>query len=112
IGVIGDPKGNGQMKVYGFFGRFSSSVPTDLNVRSYGAQIQATSYNFSPSDTAQDPAVIGHPGAFFQGGSSAEPVQPNLKGIYQDEVSAAFDMLLDPTFPAGVHGTDRHLGRP
>ena len=37
-------------------------------------------------------------------------MQPNLKGIYQDEVSAGFDMLLDPSFSVGVKGMYRNLG--
>ena len=111
IGVIWDPKANGQMKVYGFYGRFYYTIPTDLNVRSYGAQVQAISYNFSPTDTAQDPTVIGHENAFFQGGAFAEPVQPDLKGIYQDEVSAGFEFLLDPSFSIGLKGTYRNLGQ-
>ena len=111
IGVIWDPKANGQMKVYAFYGRFYYSVPTDLNVRAYGAQTNGTSYNFDPVNTAQDPTVIGHETAFFQGGAFTEPVQPGIKGIYQDEYSAGMDFLLDPTLSIGVKGTYRNLGR-
>jgi TonB dependent receptor/Carboxypeptidase regulatory-like domain/TonB-dependent Receptor Plug Domain len=110
IGVIWDPNANGQMKIYAFYGRFYYSLPTDLNVRAYGAQTNGTSFNFDPVDTTQDPTVIGHETAFFQGGAFTEPVQPNLKGIYQDEVSAGFDMLLDPSFSVGVKGMYRNLG--
>src|SRR5262249_33224011 len=111
IGVIWDPKANGQMKVYAFYGRFYYSVPTDLNVRAYGAQINASTWNFDPIDTTQNANVIGHETAFFQGGVLAEPVDAGIKGIYQDEYSAGMDFLLDPTFSIGVKGTYRNLGR-
>jgi len=111
IGLIWDPRANGQMKVYAFYGRFYYSVPTDLNVRAYGAQTNGVSYNFDPVDTTQNPNVIGHETAFFQGGATTEPVQPGIKGIYQDEYSAGFDMLLDPTLSIGLKGTYRNLGR-
>jgi outer membrane receptor protein involved in Fe transport len=111
IGVIWDPKANGQMKVYAFYGRFYYSIPTDLNVRAYGAQTNGTSYNFDPVNTTQDPTVIGHETAFFQGGAFTEPVQPGIKGIYQDEYSAGLDFLLDPTLSIGLKGTYRNLGR-
>ena len=110
IGVIWDPNANGQMKIYAFYGRFYYSLPTDLNVRAYGAQTNGVTYNFDPVDTTQSPDVIGHETAFFQGGAFTEPVQPGLKGIYQDEVSAGFDMLLDPSFSVGVKGMYRNLG--
>jgi outer membrane receptor protein involved in Fe transport len=110
IGVIWDPNANGQMKAYAFYGRFYYSIPTDLNVRAYGAQTNGTSFNFDPISTVQDPTVVGHETAFFQGGSFTEPVQSGIKGIYQDEYSAGFDMLLDPTFSVGMKGTYRNLG--
>src|SRR4029077_8656924 len=111
IGVIWDPNANGQMKVYAFYGRFYYSLPTDLNVRAYGAQTGGVTYNFDPVNTTQSPDVIGHETAFFQGGATTEPVQPGIKGIYQDEYSAGFDMLLDPTLSIGLKGTYRNLGR-
>jgi hypothetical protein len=111
IGVIFDPKADGQMKAYAFFGRFYYTIPTDLNVRAYGNSTSATTWNTSPTDTIQDPNIIGHEVPFFQGGAFSEPVQPNLKGIYQDEYALGFDMLLDPSFSVGVKGTYRNFGR-
>ena len=111
IGFIWDPQGNGSSKVYGFFGRFYYAIPTDLNVRAYGAQTQVTTYNFSPTDTTQDPTVIGHTKPFVQGGAFTEPADAGLKGIYQDEYTVGFEKLLDPTLSVGVKGTYRTLGR-
>jgi outer membrane receptor protein involved in Fe transport len=111
LGIVWDPKNDGSMKVYAFGGRFYYALPTDLNIRSYGQQVQAITYNFSPTDTAQDPTVIGHATPFVQGGTFAEPHDASLKGIYQDEYSLGFEMLLDPTFSVGIKGEYRRFGR-
>ena len=55
IGVIWDPNADGQMKIYAFYGRFYYSLPTDLNVRAYGAQTGGTTYNFDPVDSDAGP---------------------------------------------------------
>ena len=113
VGVVWDPKNDGSMKAYAFYGRFYYGLPTDLNVRSYGHQLLATTYNFDPSgaDVTQDPNVIGHSTLHQQGGVFAEPHDAGLKGIYQDEYSLGFETLLDPTFSLGVKLEYRKLGR-
>jgi hypothetical protein len=111
IGFVWDPKGDGSAKVYGFFGRFYYSIPTDLNVRAYGAQTQVTTYNFSPTDTIQNTTVLGHEKPFIQGGAFTEPADAGLKGIYQDEFTVGVEKLLDPTLSLGLKGTYRTLGR-
>ncbi|HEY2796310.1 MAG TPA: TonB-dependent receptor, partial [Thermoanaerobaculia bacterium] len=111
VGVAWDVIGDGSSKLSASYGRFYFALPTDLNVRAYGAQTTATVYNYSsnPADIFQDPAA---PKLFnAQGGASTEPVQPGLKGIYNDEYSLGFDKAIDPTFAIGVKGTYRHLGR-
>lgn len=109
LGLIWDPQGNGASKVYGSVGRFYYAIPTDLNVRAYGAQTQATTYNFSPTDTAQDATVFGHSKPFIQGGAFTEPADAGLKGIYQDEYTAGIEKLLDPTLSVGFKITYRAL---
>jgi hypothetical protein len=111
LGVVWDPNADGRTKVYAFGGRFYYAIPTDLNVRAYGAQTQVTTFNFDPVDTIQDPAVIGHEHPFVQGGAFTEPADPGLKGIYQDEYTLGVERLLDPTFSIGLKGTYRNLGR-
>ena len=111
IGFVWDPKGDGSSKVYAFFGRFYYSIPTDLNVRAYGAQTQVTTFNFDPVDTIQNTSVIGHTKPFVQGGAFTEPADAGLKGIYQDEYTLGVEKLLDPTLSVGLKGTYRNLGR-
>src|SRR5262249_39127973 len=109
--VVWDPRNDGTMKVYGFFGRFYYALPTDLNVRSYGHQLFATTYNFDPISVAQDPSVIGHGTAHIQGGVFAEPHDEGLKGIYQDEFTIGVEKAIDPTFSIGLKGEYRRFGR-
>jgi outer membrane receptor protein involved in Fe transport len=115
VGVVWDPMNNGSMKIYAFGGKFYYALPTDLNVRSYGQQLFVATYNFNPGTTAadvtQDPNVIGHEQPHTQGGIFAEPHDDNLKGIYQDQFSVGFEMLLDPTFSVGIKGEYRRFGR-
>ncbi|HEY3202419.1 MAG TPA: TonB-dependent receptor, partial [Thermoanaerobaculia bacterium] len=110
IGVIWDPRADGTTKLYAFYGRFYYALPTDLNVRAYGAQSSYTTYNHDPVITTPDPTVFGHESPFFQGGAFTEPVDTNIKGIYQDEYTIGVEHLLDPTFSVGLKGTYRNLG--
>jgi|KBSSwiStaDraftv2_1062776.scaffolds.fasta_scaffold09525_4 outer membrane receptor protein involved in Fe transport len=126
IGVAWDVIGDGSSKLSASYGRFYFAVPTDLNVRAYGAQTTAQVFNYDPAFTSifQDPTAPKNTNV--QGGPFTEPVQgftpgcgqsgnpacqSTLKGIYNDEYSLGFDKAIDPTFAVGVKGTYRHLGR-
>jgi Carboxypeptidase regulatory-like domain/TonB dependent receptor-like, beta-barrel/TonB-dependent Receptor Plug Domain len=117
IGIAWDVMKDGSSKLSASYGRFYYALPTDLNVRAFGAQLIAVSCNFSA--TALDQAA-GCPRAFqIQGGAFTEPVQGTsglpgdepIKGIYQDEVTLGFDKAIDPTFALGARATYRTLGR-
>jgi hypothetical protein len=111
VGLAWDVIGDGTSKLAASYGRFYFAMPTDLNVRAYGAQTTATVWNYSnnPADIFQDPTAPRRTNV--QGGPFTEPVQDNIKGIYQDEYSLGFDKAIDPTFAVGVKGTYRHYGR-
>jgi hypothetical protein len=111
IGIAYDIVGDGSSKVSASAGRFYFALPTDLNVRSYGAQTTATTWNYDPdpNNIHQDPTAPKNLNR--QGGAVAEPFDKGLKGIYQDEYTIGFDKAIDPTFAVGVKGTYRHLGR-
>jgi hypothetical protein len=117
IGIAWDPMKDGSSKVSVSYGRFYYALPTDLTVRSYAAKLDATVYNYNPSQefAAGSPALRQDPnvgrGATTQGGFAPEPFQDNLKGIYQDEFALGFEKALDPTFSVGVRYTYRNLGR-
>ncbi|HEY1252813.1 MAG TPA: TonB-dependent receptor, partial [Thermoanaerobaculia bacterium] len=111
IGLAWDVIGDGSSKLSASYGRFYFAMPTDLNVRAYGAQTTATAWNYSPDPTSIFQDADAPRNLNRQGGAFTEPVQDNIKGIYQDEYSLGFDKAIDPTFAVGVKGTYRHLGR-
>jgi hypothetical protein len=111
VGVVWDPANDGTTKAYAFYGRFYYAMPTDLNVRSYGQQVFAITYNTDPVNVTQDPTIIGHQTPARQGGVFAEPHDANLKGIYQEEVTLGLEKLIDPTFSIGLKGEYRRFGR-
>ena len=105
-------------------------MPTDLNVRAYGAQTIGHDLELQPGSERPSSRIRRRLSrATFQGGPFTEPAQgyevgcvlggsdtappciSNLKGIYQDEYTLGFDKALDPTFAVGVKGTYRHYGR-
>jgi outer membrane receptor protein involved in Fe transport len=108
-GFVWDFTGDGTSKVYGSYGRFYYQIPTDLNVRAYGFQLQTRSFNYSPTGLDQDPHA---PFArTTQGGVVDQPVDKNLKGMYQDEFTVGAEKALDPTLVVGLKGMYRRLGR-
>jgi len=109
-GFVWDFVGDGTSKLYGSFGRFYYSIPTDLNARVFTANTSVVSFNYSPTSFDQDPAAPR--GRLVQVGSFAgEPVAANLKAPYQDEYTLGVEKALDPTLSVGMKGTYRTLGR-
>src|SRR5262249_45863624 len=95
VGLAWDVIGDGSSKLAASYGRFYFAMPTDLNVRAYGAQTIATVFNYSsdPTSIFQDPNAPKN--VNVQGGPFTEPVQPGIKGIYNDEYSLGFDKAID-----------------
>ena len=111
VGLVWDPWGQGTAKVYAFYGRFYYAIPTDINVRDFGSELFVTTFNFDPLDTVHDPTSPNHPRPESQGGAFNEPIDPNIKGMYQDEYTIGVEKALSPTFSVEVKGMYRRLGR-
>jgi carboxypeptidase family protein len=110
VGVVWDPTNNGKSKIYANWGRFYENIPMDINIRAFGGELTAFSYNFSP-DPANFQPVAGTPSRSSLLGNGVEPVDPDLKGQYIDEVLGGFEYEVMPNTTAGVRITHRRLGR-
>ncbi len=110
LGVVWDPTNTGKAKIYGNYGRFYENIPQDINIRAFGGELTAFSYNFSP-DAANFLPAAGTPSKSTLLGGSSEPVDPNLKGQYLDEFIGGFEYEVMPQTTAGVRIIYRNLGR-
>ncbi|MGE0453065.1 MAG: TonB-dependent receptor [Vicinamibacteria bacterium] len=109
FGLIWDVTGDGKSKLYANYGRFFESVPMDINIRAFGGEVQCFCYNFSPdpNNYLQDPAAPRRQSLL----GGAEPVDPELKGQYLDEVLGGFEYEIAPNLALGAKVTYRKLGR-
>ena len=59
IGFVWDVARNNRSKLYANWGRFYESIPMDINIRSFGGEVQCFCYNLSPdpANYLQDPAA-------------------------------------------------------
>ncbi len=109
VGFVWDPSANGKTKVYANYGRFYENIPQDINIRAFGGEVTAFSYNLSPdpANFLPDPASLRR--STLLGG--AEPVDPDLKGQFIDEWLTGFEYEVAPNTTAGVRFVHRNLGR-
>jgi hypothetical protein len=109
IGFVWDVKNNGKSKLYAHYGRFYENIPQDINIRSFGGEVVCFCYNFSSSaaDIRPDPTAPAR--STLLGGS--EPVDPDLKGQYINEVIGGFEYEVAKGFSVGVKATHRNLAR-
>ncbi len=105
IGVVWDFLGNGKSKLYGNFGRFYEVIPQDIQTRALGNEFIIFARNNSSTPDPVD-LFLGAP--IVQGG---ELVQSNLKGMYQDELIAGFELEVAKNWAIGAKGIYRSLGR-
>ena len=110
LGFVWDPTRAGKSKIYANWGRFYENIPQDINIRAFGGEATAFSYNFSASPSNIVP-VAGTPSRSSLLGGSGEPVDPELRGQYVDEVLGGFEYEVMPNTTAGVRITRRKLGR-
>ena len=109
VGFVWDVARNNRSKLYANWGRFYESIPMDINIRSFGGEVQCFCYNFSPdpANFLQDPAA---PRAQSLLGG-ATPADPDLKGQYIDEWLTGFEYDLGRNLVVGTKYSNRKLGR-
>jgi hypothetical protein len=110
LGFVWDPTNTGKAKIYANWGRFYENIPMDINIQAFGGEATAFSYNFSPNPADTLPVASAPTKSTLLGGS-AEPVDPNLKGQYVDEVLGGFEYEVMPNTTFGFRLTHRNLGR-
>ncbi|MCX6551436.1 MAG: TonB-dependent receptor [Acidobacteria bacterium] len=110
LGAIWDISGDGRSKAYFNYGRFYENIPMDMNIRAFGGELTAFSYNYSPNAADIQP-VAGTPSKSSVLGAATTPVDPNLKGQYIDEYLVGYERELGPSFSIGFKYAHRTLGR-
>jgi hypothetical protein len=101
IGFTFDPTNDGKGKIFAHYGRYYEDIPTDINIRAFGGELQAQAYNFSP-DASNTAPISGTPGRNALLGGSTEPVDPNLKNQYIDEFLIGFEREVGPNLSVGI----------
>ncbi|MEO6325401.1 MAG: TonB-dependent receptor [Thermoanaerobaculia bacterium] len=108
LGVVWDFMNNGKSKFSASYGRYYEVIPQDIQTRALGNEYTVFSYNYSESlsDRTTDPSGFAY--AYIQGGSV---IQPDLKGMYQDEVIANVEYEVAKGWSVGVKGIYKAIGR-
>jgi outer membrane receptor protein involved in Fe transport len=118
LGFVWDPKANGSSKVYGSWGYFYETIPSDIIIRSFGYEIDGNTYNLDGAENDPNRLNVNcdpHVNANIQPcsiyGNGAEPVDPNLKGEYVQEVILGGEQEVAKDLVIGVKGIYRNLER-
>lgn len=113
VGFTWDAFQNGRSKLYGHFGRFYESVPLDINVRAFGAELFQFYFFDYPTDAAGNPVLptIDNPGNFLSESvfGTGTGVDPNLKPMYTEEALAGFEYELVPNLAVGAKYVTREI---
>jgi hypothetical protein len=112
LGVVFDPSGTHQAKVYGSYGRYYEQIPMDLVIRSYSYERQPRIINYSPTSTTPDAnaeADAGLESAIL--GGLVTPADPDLRNQYITEYLLGYEREVMPNLAVGVKGIYRSYGR-
>jgi outer membrane receptor protein involved in Fe transport len=130
LGAIYDPTSEGKSKIFAHWGRFYENIPGDINVRSFGGEIDdihnanqnrrvAGSPNYDPNcdvnhmeglNPATKLAQCKDLGASaLLGGGGAEFVAPGLTGQFTDELVLGAEYELIPDMKVALTYTHRSI---
>jgi hypothetical protein len=129
IGAIYDPTSEGKSKLFVHWGRFYENIPNDINVRSFGAEIDDiqnnNSHRLQPGATGYNPACnVNHtagvnPATVLAGctdfgvanllGGGNEFVAPGVTGQYTDELVLGAEYELIPDVKIALTYTHRTI---
>jgi outer membrane receptor protein involved in Fe transport len=108
VGIVWDFTNNGKSKLYANYGRYYTTIPQDIQTRALGNEYTTFAYNYTKGvrNPVTDPSGFGY--AYIQGG---ELTDPNLKGMYSDEVVGGIEYEIFKSWSLGVKGIYKTLGR-
>jgi outer membrane receptor protein involved in Fe transport len=108
VGIVWDFTNNGKSKLYANYGRYYTTIPQDIQTRALGNEYTTFAYNYTKGvrNPVTDPSGFGY--AYIQGG---ELTDPNLKGMYSDEVVGGVEYEIFKSWSVGVKGIYKSLGR-
>jgi hypothetical protein len=112
LGVVWDPSGAHQSKLFASYGRFYEQIPMDLVIRSFSYERQPRIVNFSPTSIVPDPAAEAEykTESRILGGFT-EPADPNIKNQYLSEFILGGERTVTNDISVGVRGIYRSYGR-
>jgi outer membrane receptor for ferrienterochelin and colicin len=114
LGLIWDFKGKGQDKLYMSMSRYYEQVPLDLVIRSFSIERNPTIINYSPTSLVINPAAeadFSFDTTLRIVGTTAEPVDTDLKGSYSDEFILGAETTVDNLYTLSAKYIRRYLGR-
>jgi outer membrane receptor protein involved in Fe transport len=120
LGFVWDWKGDGTSKLFGSFGRFYETIPTDMVSRAFGGEISTLMVNQSLTSVSCDPtfynAWVGKSANIIcrivgpQSMADLEPVDPNLKGQFVDHYQIGVEFQVGKDIAVGASLIYRNLG--
>ena len=120
VGVIWDPTGSGNGRVYGNYGRYYARVPNDLAARALSADASITADYFDANLTKPVPDGVITTNALTGAqstthytllGSSADTIDPTAKLSYYNEWIAGAEFTLRGGLDLGARYVHRDIGR-
>jgi hypothetical protein len=112
VGLVWDPTGKGEAKLFASYGHYYEQIPMDLVIRSFAQERQARIFNYSPTGTSPDAAAENDldRGSIILGGYS-EPADPNLRNQYIREAIVGYESKVARNWTAGAKAIWRQYGR-
>jgi hypothetical protein len=115
IGVIFDPKGDGQAKLYANYGRFYAKIPNDLAARALSSDDGVSRADYYDAGLTQ-PVPEGTPAArttihFVRSGQFQDFVDPDVKSTYINEALAGFELNVGRGLNVGARYIYRDIPR-
>lgn len=111
IGIAWDFLKDGKTKLVASYGQFTQAIPMDMNIRSFSAERNPTIYNFDPVSLVPNPAAESEDSPSTILGGYIEPVDPNLKAQYLDEITLGVEREIAAGIVGGVKGIYRRYAR-